>query len=136
MVFFKCLKGAGVIRRGLAPDVPALRLWPGLQIGLILLLWAWSTTVCAYGQSQTTVPDLTQNPNNIDCTDPLLGSAAACTAQAPQNPRFGSSLAGAQSSPTPDTGDQTANPTDNTSTVDEFGRPITNQRTQTQQRPL
>jgi protein involved in polysaccharide export with SLBB domain len=136
MVFFKCLKGAGVIRRGLAPDVPALRLWPGLQIGLILLLWAWSTTVCAHGQSQTTVPDLTQNPNNIDCTDPLLASAAACTGQAPQNPGFGSSLPGAQSSPTPDTGDQTANPTDNTSTVDEFGRPITNQRTQTQQRPL
>src|ERR1700723_2252179 len=119
MSFFKCLKGGGN-RRGLAPDIPGLRLWPGLQIGLILLLWAWSTTVCAHGQSQTTVPDLTQNPSNIDCTDPLLASAAACTGQAPQNPGFGSSLPGAQSSPTPDTGNQTTNPNDNTPTVDEF----------------
>jgi protein involved in polysaccharide export with SLBB domain len=136
MSFFKCFKGGRANRRGLAPDVPVLRFWPRLQIGLLLLLCAWFTTLCAQGQSQTTVPDFTQNPSTIDCTDPLLASAAACTGQAPQNPGFGSSLPSVQSSPTPDTGAQTANPNDNTSTVDEFGRPITNQRTQTQQRPL
>ena len=136
MSFFKCLQGAGVSRRGLAPDVPALRLWPELQIGLLLLLFMWFAPLCAQGQSQTTVPDLTQNPSAIDCTDPLLASAAACTGQAPQSLGSGSSLPNVPSSPTPDTGDQTANPNDNTSTVDEFGRPITNQRTQTQQRQL
>jgi protein involved in polysaccharide export with SLBB domain len=138
MSFFKCLQGAGVSRRGLAPDVPAFELWPGLQIGLLLLLCAWFTMPRAQGQSPTTVPDLTQNPNNnIDCTDPLLASAAACTGQTPLN--SGSFGSGLQSSPTPipDTGAQTPNPEDNTSTtLDEFGRPITNQRTQTQQRPL
>jgi protein involved in polysaccharide export with SLBB domain len=133
MVFFKCLKGAGVNRRRLAPDVPALRLWPGLQISLLLLTCAWSTTSLAQGQSQSTIPGASQSPSTIDCTDPLLASAAACTGQAPPNPGFSSSP---PSSPTPDTGDLTANPTDNTSTVDQFGRPITNQRTQTQQRPL
>jgi protein involved in polysaccharide export with SLBB domain len=136
MVFFKCLKGAGVIRRGLAPDVPAQRLWPGLQISLLLLLCAWFTTPLAQGQSQSTISGASQSPSTIDCTDPLLASAAACTGQAPPNPGLSSSP---PISPTPDTGDQTANPTDNTSntsTVDQFGRPITNQRTQTQQRPL
>ncbi|HEY6845610.1 MAG TPA: SLBB domain-containing protein [Terracidiphilus sp.] len=133
MVFFKCLKGAGVNRRGLVPDVPALRLWPGSQISLLLLLCAWSTTSLAQGQSQSTILGASQSPSAIDCTDPLLASAAQCTGQAPLNPGFSSTP---PISPTPDTGDQTANPTDNSSTVDQFGRPVTNQRTQTQQRPL
>jgi protein involved in polysaccharide export with SLBB domain len=137
MSFFKCLQGAGVSRRGLAPEVPALELWPGLQIGLLLLLCAWFTMPLALGQSQTTNPDLSQSPSAIDCTDPLLASAAACTGQAPLNSGFGSSLQSSPTpTPTPDTGAQTTNPNNNTPTLDEFGRPITNQRTQTQQRPL
>jgi protein involved in polysaccharide export with SLBB domain len=133
MSFFKCFKGAGVHYRGLAPNVPALRLWSGLQIGLLFLLCAWFSTSRAQGQSQTTIPDASQSPTAIDCTDPLLASAAACTGQAPLNLGLSPTP---PSSPSPDNGVQTANPNDNTSTVDEFGRPITNQRTQTQQRQL
>ena len=133
MSFFKCFQGAGFNRRGLAPNVPALRLLPWLQIGLLLLLCAWFTVQCAQGQSQSANPDASQTPSSVDCTDPLLANAAACTGQMPLN--VGSSPS-APSPVTPDTGAQTANPNDNTSTVDEFGRPITNQRNQLQQQPL
>src|ERR1700723_2040273 len=90
MSFFKCLQGAGVSRRGLAADIPASEFWPGLHIGLLFLLCAWFTMPLALGQSQTTNPDLSQSPSAIDCTDPLLASAAACTGQAPLNSGFGS----------------------------------------------
>src|ERR1700728_302597 len=118
MSFFKCFKGAGVHYRGLAPNVSALRLWSGLQIGLLFLLCAWFSTSRAQGQSQTTIPDASQSPTAIDCTDPLLASAAACTGQAPLNLGLSPTP---PSSPSPDNGVQTANPNDNTSTVDEFG---------------
>ena len=134
MSFFQCFRGTGLNRRDVAPNVATLRprLW--LQIG-VLVVCAWFTTPRAQAQSQGTSPDASQSPAGIDCTDPLLANAAACTGQAVQESGFNAGQQNSTPSPT-DTGTQSTNPNDNNSQVDQSGRPITNLRNQPQQRPL
>lgn len=125
--------------RGFAPNVPALRSCFSLQVVLLVLLCAWSATPSAQGQSQSTSSDASQTPSDIDCTDPLLANASACTGQAQQSPGLYSGQQNNTQLPT-DSGAQSTSPNDNSSQnssqVDQFGRPSTNQRNQTQQRPL
>jgi protein involved in polysaccharide export with SLBB domain len=77
MTFNRCGMDIGGSNTRFAFDRPAWQPCNMRQLGLLLLIGSLATAVYA----QNTNPGAAQNPNELDCSDPLMASSSQCTGQ-------------------------------------------------------
>ena len=81
MTFYRCGMGIGGSNTRFAFDRPAWRICNIGQLGLLVLFVSLATAVYA----QNVNPGATQNPNELDCSDPLMASSSQCSGQNQQD---------------------------------------------------
>jgi len=128
MTFYRRGMGIGGSNTRFAFDRPAWRICSIGQLGLLVLFVSLATAVYA----QNANPGATQNPNELDCSDPLMASSSQCSGQNQQDLNSNLSL---QVRPVAVPATSATPPNGNYSDIEQLSRQA-NGRNQTQQAVL